>query len=402
MWVAISIVLFVSAIALHLFWVRRMEAAHEKIAQLRKELQTIKDQQADLTAQNKLHQFAILNSVIEGVLVLDAEGKIQTVNKSLEKMFRLDGDIRGQRLMEALGSHELVGVAERVAQEGQVREFEFNVSGLQERRFFEVNAAAVGGLKHERGGVVMVFHDFTRLKELENLRREFVANVSHELRTPLTLIKGYIETLLDGAKDDPNVATRFLQKIEKHTARLTFLIEDLLTLSQLEAGQTLMHQQTVPLEPIVDRVIEELQTPAAERQITLKNEIDPALHAHVDGNRIQQVFYNLVDNAIKYGKPGGIVSVRAKPGIAEIEVAVQGRWPRHSRRRPPTRLRTLLPRRSRPFPRSRRHRPRPRHRQTHRPGPWRHCLGRKRTRKRQHLLLHHSGGHDGLNRIDCS
>src|SRR6185295_18611553 len=135
MWVTLSIILFVGLIALHLFWVKRMEGAQEKLAQLRKELQTIKDQQADLTAQNKLHQFAILNSVIEGVLVLDGEGKIQTVNKSLEKMFRLEGDIRGQRLMEALGSHELVGVAERVALEGQVREFEFTVSGFQERRF---------------------------------------------------------------------------------------------------------------------------------------------------------------------------------------------------------------------------------------------------------------------------
>src|SRR6185369_12105243 len=125
---------------------------------------------------------------------------------------------------------------ERVTQEGRVREFELTVSGVEGRRFFEINAASIGGPKHERGGVVMVFHDFTRLKELENVRKEFVANVSHELRTPLTLIKGYIETLLDGAKDDPSVATRFLQKIEKHTVRLTFLIEDLLTLSQLEAG----------------------------------------------------------------------------------------------------------------------------------------------------------------------
>ena len=302
---------------------RRFDTAQGKIAKLRNELSALKDEQAELAAQTKLHQFAILNSVIEGVLVLDAEGKIQTVNKSLERMFRLQTDIRGQRLMEALGSHELVGVAERVGQQGQVREFEFSVSGLQERRFFELNAAGIGGLKHERGGIVMVFHDFTRLKELENVRREFVANVSHELRTPLTLIKGYIETLLDGAKDDPTVATRFLQKIEKHTARLTFLIEDLLTLSKLEAGQTLMHQQTVALAPILDRVIEELQTPAAEKAIALKNEIDPELQAHADADRVQQVFYNLVDNAIKYGRQGGTVSVRATGEIAEIAVAVQ-------------------------------------------------------------------------------
>jgi two-component system phosphate regulon sensor histidine kinase PhoR len=323
MWAALSMVLLAAGIALHFFWMRRMEDAQGKIVQLRNELQSFKDQQADLAAQSRLHQFAILNSVIEGVLVLDAGGRIQTVNKSLERMFRLNADVRGQTLMEALRSHELLRLAERVAQEEQVREFELTVSGIQDRRFFEVNAARVGGLKHEPGGIVMVFHDFTRLKDLENIRRDFVANVSHELRTPLTLIKGYIETLLDGAKDDPAVATRFLQKIEKHTARLTFLIEDLLSLSRLEAGQTLMHQQAVALAPIVDRVMEELQPPATQKQIALKNEIDPNLHACVDADRVQQVFYNLIDNAIKYGIQNGHAVVRANPGSAEIDVSIE-------------------------------------------------------------------------------
>src|SRR6476619_6897596 len=103
MWVAISIMLLVAAFALHLFWMRRFDSAQGKIAKLRSELSALKDEQAELAAQTKLHQFAILNSVIEGVLVLDSEGKIQTVNKSLERMFRLETDIRGQRLMEALG-----------------------------------------------------------------------------------------------------------------------------------------------------------------------------------------------------------------------------------------------------------------------------------------------------------
>jgi two-component system, OmpR family, phosphate regulon sensor histidine kinase PhoR len=323
MWVIISILLLACGLALHLFWLKQIAKARFQLAHLRTRLRAIEEEQAQSVAQSRLHQFAILNSVIEGVLVLDRDGRVQTVNKSLERLFRLNGDIRGQTLMEAFRAHELLELWERVAKEEQVREFELTVPGIQETRYFEVNAAAIGGRKYDPGGTVMVFHDFTRLKELENVRKEFVANVSHELRTPLTLIKGYIETLLDGAKDDPSVATRFLQKIEKHTARLTFLIEDLLTLSQLEAGQTLMHQQTVPLAPIVDRVIEELQKPAIEKKIVLQNEIDPELEAYVDGDRIQQVFYNLVDNAIKYGREDGFVSVRAQTNPNELDIAVE-------------------------------------------------------------------------------
>src|SRR5690606_21383273 len=135
------------------------------------------------------------------------------------------------------------------------------------------------------------------------------ANVSHELRTPLTLIKGYVETLIDGAKDDPAVATRFLQTIQKHTNRLAFLIEDLLTLSQLESGQTILHRQETALRPMVERVLDELQSAAAEKSVTLENLIAPEIHVNVDGDRIEQVIYNLVDNAIKYGRAGGNIKV---------------------------------------------------------------------------------------------
>jgi two-component system phosphate regulon sensor histidine kinase PhoR len=323
MWIALSIVLLAGGIGLHLFWVRRMEEARRQMAQLRNEVGALRDERADQAAQSRLHQFAILDSVIEGVLVLDRDGKIQTFNKSLARLFRFEGDIRGRTLMEGLRSHELLDLAERVKREGQVREFELAVAGIQETRYFEVNAAGVRDLKHEPGGIVMVFHDYTRLKELESVRKEFVANVSHELRTPLTLIKGYVETLLDGAKDDPSVATRFLQKIEKHTARLTFLIEDLLTLSHLEAGQTVVHPQANHLEPIVERVIEELQTTATEKHLTLRNEISPELEANIDADRIQQVFYNLIDNAVKYGRENGHVAIRARTDNGTVEVAVE-------------------------------------------------------------------------------
>lgn len=322
MWVALSLVLAVAAASLHVFWRRRFEEAQGRNVQLRNELRALHDERANAAAESRLHQFAILNSVLEGVLVLARDGRIQTVNKSLERLFRIESDIRGRTLMEAFRSHELFELAQRVAQDGQVRGFELTVPGIQDTRYFEVNAACIGALKHEPGGIVMVFHDFTRIKELENIRKEFVANVSHELRTPLTLIKGYVETLLEGAKDDPAVATRFLQKIEKHTARLTFLIEDLLTLSQLESGQTLVHQLNKAVAPVVDRVIEELQTPAAEKEIGLRNSVDPQLCAYMDADRVQQVFFNLIDNAIKYGREGGVVEVRARAVDNQIEVSV--------------------------------------------------------------------------------
>src|SRR6185503_6285982 len=136
-----------------------------------------------------------------------------------------------------------------------VRAFELTLPSLQQKRYLEVNAASIQRAGGQPEGTILIFHDFTRIKELENLRREFVANVSHELRTPLTLIKGFVETLLDGAKDDPEVSTKFLQTIFKHTNRLAFLIEDLLTLSHLESAQSIIHRQITSLHPIIDRIL---------------------------------------------------------------------------------------------------------------------------------------------------
>ena len=148
-------------------------------------------------------------------------------------------------------------------------------------------------------GSILVFHELTRLKQLENTRQEFVANVSHELRTPLSLIKGFVETLLDGAKDDPELAARFLRTIEKHTDRLTYLIEDLLTVSQLESGQIVMNLHEVELREEAGHVLNDLQARAAEKSVTLRNNLPPDLRARADADRLQQVFFNLVENAIK-------------------------------------------------------------------------------------------------------
>ena len=177
-------------------------------------------------------------------------------------------------------------------------------------------------------GGILVFHDLTRLKQLENTRQEFVANVSHELRTPLSLIKGFVETLRDGAKDDPELAARFLRTIEKHTDRLTYLIEDLLTVSQLESGQIVMNLHEVELREEAGHVLDDLQARAVEKNVTLQNNLPAELRARADADRLQQVLFNLVENAIKYGTAGGNVVVSGLPNNnGKVEVWVKNDGP---------------------------------------------------------------------------
>lgn len=189
-----------------------------------------------------------------------------------------------------------------------MQSYTLELPGMEER-WVEVNAAAVLDRDGIQRGAILVFHDLTRIKQLERTRQEFVANVSHELRTPLSLIKGFVETLLEGAKNDPEKATRFLQTIEKHTDRLTFLIEDLLTISRLESGQIIMNLHPVDLHEETQRVAEDLKSRADEKQVTFDNQVPEGLRAHADADRLQQVLFNLIENAIKYGRPSGRVLI---------------------------------------------------------------------------------------------
>jgi two-component system phosphate regulon sensor histidine kinase PhoR len=172
-----------------------------------------------------------------------------------------------------------------------------------------------------------VFHDITRLKNLERIREDFVANVSHELRTPLTTIKGYSETLLEGALRE-EVAFQFVQIIKKHADRLEKIVEDLLSLSKIEARTFTLRRETLSLAELVEDVLELMKEPAEKRAITLsRGGMDPALFVSGEKGYLEQVLVNLVDNAIKYGREGGIVSISATakiPGEIEISVADDG------------------------------------------------------------------------------
>jgi two-component system phosphate regulon sensor histidine kinase PhoR len=195
-------------------------------------------------------------------------------------------------------------------------------------RWLEINASAILDRDGTQHGAIIVFHDLTRMRQLENTRQEFVANVSHELRTPLSLIKGFVETLLDGAKSDPELCDRFLRTIEKHTDRLTYLIEDLLTISRLESGQIVMNLHPVELHTEASHVLDDLGSRAQRKNVTLENLVPAGLRAKADTDRLEQVFFNLVENAIKYGRADGHVTIGAQPRLdGKVELWVKDDGP---------------------------------------------------------------------------
>jgi two-component system phosphate regulon sensor histidine kinase PhoR len=294
-------------VALHFWWRAQFSALQ---GQRTAEIEASQRKQQQTAVDAKAQQQVLFNSMLEGLLLLDRSQKIYLANRSFKSLFGQKIELRGKTILEALRSHELDDLAKRVQVEGQVLNYELKLPDLNER-WLQVNAAVINNSAGEREGTILVFHDLTRLKQLERQREEFVANVSHELRTPLSLIKGYTETLLDGARSNPEVAERFLKIIERNSQRLDLLIQDLLTISALESGRTKVDLQPVDLHLLVDKVLSFLQTKADNKNVKLANEL-PEFTVNADANRLDQVLANLVDNAIKYGRVEGNVTVGGK------------------------------------------------------------------------------------------
>lgn len=321
MWPLVSLVLLLIAAGFFRAWLQQRSAFAEQLAARTREAEALREEHARSHARALAQQQTLFDSMTEGVLLLDAAGRVQLVNEAFAQLFAVTGDVRGRTVMEALRLHQVQALVNQTLVEGRMQDAELTLPGVGGDRFLEVNGAAVLGADGQRQGMILVFHDLTRMKQLENTRREFVANVSHELRTPLSLIKGYVETLIDGASEKPEVALKFLHTIERHADRLTFLIEDLLTISRLESGQMVINLAATELRPAVARVVEDLTTRAAARQVTLVNEVSESLRANADPDRLHQVLANLVDNAILHGRVGGTVRIGAEP-VTEQTVAV--------------------------------------------------------------------------------
>ncbi len=326
MWPALALMAMAALIG-GLAWARRRLARlGEELGRQQRENLRLQVEQTQAMTRETGRQEALFHSMTEGVLVLDAQGRVQLVNQACRRLFNLPADVRGQTVMEAFRQHELLELTDRTLAEGRVLGAELTLA-RPENRSLQVNSSVFLDAQQRSQGTILVFHDVTRLRQLENTRREFVANVSHELRTPLSMIKGFVETLIDGAKDDPALCPRFLKTIEKHTDRLTYLIEDLLTISRLESGELVMNPLRVDAREVAQKVKDDLRPLADEKAVKVDNRVPEGTWVRADPDRLQQVLLNLTENALKYGRRQGEVVLAAQPapeGQVRLWVADDG------------------------------------------------------------------------------
>jgi len=272
---------------------------------------------------------AILRGMVEGVLVTDLDGRVVLLNGRAREVLDIPAalDGQGRPLAELTRDPALAELTRELRAGATVVSRDVTLGG-GEGRTLQANGARLRGVDGQPFGFVLVLHDVTELRRLEVIRRDFVANVSHELRTPLTAIKGYAETLLGGAGDNPDTRGRFLSVIDRHSERLGRLIDDLLTLSDLELGRRPLRLATVAVAPAVEDVLQILGDAAARAGLGLSQVVSPETPSiTADGDRFRQVLINLVDNALKYTPAGGRVVVRAGPADGKhpgmVEIAVE-------------------------------------------------------------------------------
>ena len=301
---------------------------NEMVAGLQEKIRQANDEKWKLRAA-----FA---GMAEGVMVLDAQNRIESLNKGMTTMIgREYADIVGKTPIEAFRNIDLQNALSRFR---QVREpvLQEITLGDDKPLILDVSISAVKNLPGQEPKTMMVFHDVTRLKKLETMRVDFVANVTHEIKTPLTAIIGFVETLQQGAIDDKAKAQKFLLTIHENARRLNRLVEDLLTLSNIELGETKLNLEGLAVADVLEKALTLIQANAALKNVSLRTDLSPELPLiRADRDKAVQVLLNILDNAVKFTPEGGQVSITASedqedfitlkitdtgPGIAKSEL----------------------------------------------------------------------------------
>ena len=265
---------------------------------------------------------SILRCMVEGLVVIDPKGRVLLINEQAKTMFAVtDEQIRDGSFVEISRSPAMHGILREVLAFDFSRDTYSKRISLEDGRWFRVNAVSLRNGTERPSGSILVLHDITEIQRLETVRSDFVANVSHELRTPLTAIRGYVETLLHNPPTDPEDAKQFLTIIARHSERLSRLTEDLLIISDLESGARKITFKPVEAGQLVQRVLEVFWDRAAKRKVHLSYSSSSELPLILgDYDRLQQLFINLVDNAVKYTPSGGSVTITASSASSSAQL----------------------------------------------------------------------------------
>ena len=289
---------------------------NQMAAAIAETIQALKDDRAKMAAT--------LTAMQEGVIVLASDGTVRLINPAMERMVgRREAEVLGRTYLEVIRQPRLNEFITEALSQGLASSTEITL-GAGPERTFQVQASLLVQGSGQSPGLVLVFHDITDLRRLEQVRKDFVANVSHELRTPLTAIKGYAEALQDASQDDPAQRSRFLEIIRTHTDRLNLIITDLLLLSKIESGQIPLKREPVKLPALVDRTLGLLRRLIEQKQHKVVTAIPGGLPPILgDEERLGQVFTNLLDNAIKYTPDHGTITLAAEVVQDAVEVSVE-------------------------------------------------------------------------------
>ena len=295
------------------------KALNEMARQLSVKIETITEERGQIQA--------ILSSMIEGVLAVDSAGHIVSINKAAAELLGIDATGSHRRSVEeVVRNPQLQQYIKNILETKQPTEtdcFVLNDGG----RFLQLYGSGLTDNKGNRSGAVLVLHDITRTRQLEKVRRDFVANVSHELKTPVTSIKGFVETLLDGALNEPEQAQRFLKIIAKHSDRLNAIIEDLLSLSRLEedSEKRRLSFEKTSLRPTLASAIEFAKVKADQKRVTIELFCDKEITVKINAALIEQAVLNLIDNAIKYSQENSKIQINALRTGNEVLITVSDR-----------------------------------------------------------------------------
>ena len=261
---------------------------------------------------------AIINSMTEGILVLDSAQHVELANDSFRAKFAVEGQVKGKDYIEIVRSVSLKEMVDELEKENRISAKRMDFEG----RTFTVNGVALKYSRQADRKIILVFHDITSDIQLENVKADFVANASHELRTPLTAIEGYLETF---EEEDPETQKEFLQIVRRNVRRISDLVSDLLLLSRLESPVPRLNTGKVDLHTVVRNTMLLVNRLAANKNLTLESEVETGLTINADEFLLEQMLLNLLDNAVKYTDAGKvIVSAHRENGEVVIRVSDTG------------------------------------------------------------------------------